>query len=515
MTENIICNNFGGIRHKSATFMYGNPLITAKDLQNVEFYSTGINNGVGIRTSKGNVSICDSVPENETIINIFETLQKGIKYFLVHTSSSDEGKLYLFDYSTSSLIEKISGLTPTDFSNGIDIAQGWSDLFVFSNGVDWLYTLEIGALDSNNKPNEVNKLEIYDREKREVKGLGLANWKGRLWVCSDNVLHYSVAGNIKDFSTSSADVITSSGYIECTKKITAITEYLSSLAVFFKDSSILIEDDYPFKASKENPAGCSGFNALAFHSNTELYFYDDTKQAIFSFQQVIVGDKMLGKGITDEIQDELLNIDKNRVSHIQLLSLSFADRKELWFYIPTTDKDYSTILIYDTLRNEWLKRKCQKINCIRAIDNKLYSAGKKIYAEYSGKDFDGEFIQNYYTCTNFNLGSNTSLKVLYLQPRICVDMPYSNNFYVKYVKNFNIFKKPKIKYIKSKWKNYLIWGKGFYGDDYWASKRTNSITKLPNISAFKTVEIQFYTTNINENFAIKSIEMNEVDIIQA
>lgn len=515
MTENIICNNFAGIRHKSATFMYGNSVITAKDLQNVELYFTGINNGVGIRTVKGNVSICDNVPENEIVINIFETLQKGIKYFLVHTVSENEGKLYLFDYASSSLIEKITGLTPTETSNGIDIAQGWSDLFVFSNGVDWIYLLEIGAVDDDGQPNEVSKLEVYDREKREVKGLGLANWKGRLWVASENVLHYSVAGNIKDFSTSDAEILTSSGYIEFTKNITAITEYLSSLAVFFKDSSILIEDDYPFKASKENPAGCSGYKALTFHSNTELYFYDDTKQSIFSFQQVIIGDRLLGETITDEIQDELLNIDRNKLNQIQLLSLTLADRKELWFFIPTTDLKYSTIFIYDTLRKEWLKRKCQKINCIRLIDNKLYSAGKKIYAEYSGNDFDGEFIQNYYTCTNFNLGSNTSLKVLYLQPRICVDMPYSNNFYIKYVKNFNVFKKPKIKYIKSKWKNYLIWGQGNYGENYWASKKTNNITKLPNISAFKTVEIQFYTTNIHENFAIKNIEMNEVDLIQA
>lgn len=514
MAQNIICNNFGGIRRKSATFMFGSPIITAKDLQNVELYYTGINNGVGIRTVKGNVSICDSVPEDEEVINIFETTQGGIKYFLVHASSKNEGKLYLFDYATNSLIEKISSLSPTRISCGIDIAQGWSDLFVFSNGVDWIHTLQIGNVDSDNNPDEVKTLEVYDKENREIKGLWLANWKGRLWVASGNILRYSVMGNIKDFSTSDIEVITSAGFIEFAKNITAVTEYLTSLAVFFKDSSLLVEDNYPFITTKESVGGCCGFEALIFHG-TELYFYDDTKKGLFSFRQVILGDKTLGENIAIEIQDELLNIDGSRTNEIKLISVCLSDRNEIWFYIPTTDNDFSTILIYDYLRQEWIKRKCQKINTIKIIDSKIFSAGKKIYSEYSGKDFDGEFIQNFYTCTNFNLGSNTSLKVLYLQPRICVDMPFSNNFYVKYVKNFNVFKKPKIKFIKSKWKNYLVWGIGRYKEDYWASQKTNIVTKLPNISAFKTLEMQFYTTNLNENFAIKNIEMNEVDLIQA
>ena len=62
----LICHNFGGIRQKNAVFT--SELITAQDMQNIELYYTGINNGVGIRTAKGNVSINDSLAGTEKIM---------------------------------------------------------------------------------------------------------------------------------------------------------------------------------------------------------------------------------------------------------------------------------------------------------------------------------------------------------------------------------------------------------------------------------------------------------------
>ena len=63
------CNKFGGIRRINATF--ASELISASDLQNVELFNTGINSGVGIRTAKGNISVCDLIPSTQRIINIF------------------------------------------------------------------------------------------------------------------------------------------------------------------------------------------------------------------------------------------------------------------------------------------------------------------------------------------------------------------------------------------------------------------------------------------------------------
>ena len=90
----LVCNNFSGINRSSSVF--GSSLITASDIQNVELFSTEINSGVGIRTTRGNVSISNLVPENETVIDIFESIQKAKTYFFVHTETKEEGKIYLF-----------------------------------------------------------------------------------------------------------------------------------------------------------------------------------------------------------------------------------------------------------------------------------------------------------------------------------------------------------------------------------------------------------------------------------
>ena len=67
----LICNNFSGINRSSS--VYSSSVITASDIQNVELFATEINSGVGIRTAKGNVAVCDLIPADEKIINIFES----------------------------------------------------------------------------------------------------------------------------------------------------------------------------------------------------------------------------------------------------------------------------------------------------------------------------------------------------------------------------------------------------------------------------------------------------------
>ena len=106
-----------------------------------------------------------------------------------------------------------------------------------------------------------------------------------------------------------------------------------------------------------------------------------------------------------------------------------------------------------------------------------------------------------------------TLKVLVFPPRVSFDLPYTNNFFVKYIKNFNTFKKPKIKYIKAKFKNFLIWGIGFWGINYWSSKATNTIGKFPN-ATFKILEISLYTEAKGQDFAIKNIEFSKIKVKQ-
>ena len=88
----LICNNFSGINRSSSVF--DSSIITATDIQNVELFSTESNSGVGIRTAKGNISISNLLPENEVVVNIFESIQKNKTYFFVHAENEKIGKVY-------------------------------------------------------------------------------------------------------------------------------------------------------------------------------------------------------------------------------------------------------------------------------------------------------------------------------------------------------------------------------------------------------------------------------------
>lgn len=506
----LICNNFSGINRSSS--VYSSSVITAFDMQNVELFPTEINSGVGIRTAAGNVAVSSLVPQGESVVNIFESVQKSKTYFFVHTESSAEGKIYLFSPENGNLTLKKSGLSVTRKSSASDVSQGWSDLWVFSNGEE-LLSIELEKYDEEGNLDEVKMMELKDMDNRDIKGLGLVVFAGRLWIFNNQILWYSVQENIYDFSTSSADIATSAGYIEFVKKITAIYLYLGSLAVFHNNSSCMIaqdEDDKSFYKTFDSPGGCAGYNALVFHG-TQLYFYDDTKKGVYSFIQVVNGDKTLGENIALDIQDELFSIPAESVGNIRVSSVVTSDRNEVWFLLPLADENYSTVMIYDYLRKCWVKRKSQKITCFATIGGKLYSAGKKIYEEYTSSDFDGEFIEAYYKCAPLNLGVENSLKVLAYPPKITMDMYYSNNFYIEYTKDYNSLT-TKIRHIISKTlKNVLYFDNGHWDLNTYPHEKLNVIKKLP-ATYFKTLQMSFYTKEDGQNFCINNIEFGKIKV---
>ena len=504
----LMCNKFGGIRRINATF--SSEFISASDMQNVELFNTGINSGVGIRTAKGYVEVCNEIPSDEKIINIFESIQRNYTFFFVHTENTKRGRFYIYDIGTKRVYLKIDNMKLTGNSCGLDFSQGWSDLFVFSTGKE-MYSIEVGS----EEHEVVSMNNLTDSEGRTVKGLGLVNYDSRLWVFDGNILWYSVQENIYDFSTSDIEVSTSSGFIEYIKNITAITPYLGSLAIFFKDSSILLSGEYPYTQTDESPGGCASYNSLVFHG-TELYFYDDTKKGVFSFNQVVNGDKTLGNNIALDIQQELCEIEASRINEIRVLSIVLSDRNEIWFLIPTAEPDVKTIMIFDYIHKEWIKRKCPDVTCFNIINNTLYSGGEsgKLYEEYKSDTFNGTFVRSFYKCTPLNLGADNTLKILYFPPRITTDMTYSGDFWIRYIKNYDMFKAPKVKKIEVKtMKDALYFDSGHWDETYFPLKELNSIYKLPS-ATFKTLEIQLYCYSKGEAFCIKNIEFSKIKVKQ-
>lgn len=504
----LICNTFSGINRTSSVF--SSNVITASDLQNVELFATETNSGVGIRTASGNVAVSDALPAREKIIGIFESVQKSVTYFFAYAESANEGKIYLFSPDDGSFTLKVEGLSVTGKACATDVSQGWSDLWVFSNSKEML-SIELGKMNEDNEPDEVVMMNLKDPENRDVKGLGIVIYSGRLWVFNGQVLWYSAQENIYDFSTSDAEIVTSAGYIEFVKKITAIYPYLGSLAVFHSNSSCMImqdESNHGFYKSFDSPGGCAGYGALVFHG-TQLYFYDNTKKGVFSFLQVVNGDKTLGENIALDIQDELFAIQAAGLERIKALSVVTAERNEVWFLIPDLDNKYSRVLIYDYLRSSWVKRKCQKINCIAVINGKLYSAGNKIYEEYVSNEFDGEFIESYYKCTPLNLGVENSLKILAYPPKLTLNMFYTNKFNVEYTKDYNSLTTKHRQIVSKTLKNVLYFDKEKWDETTFPPDKINVIKRLP-AAYFKTLQMTFYTSDEGQNFCINSIEFGRI-----
>lgn len=502
----LICNRFAGIRRINSQF--SSEMISCSDCQNVELYNTGVNSGVGIRTAKGNQSLYDDFSEGETIINLFSSFQNGIEYCFVHTETEEEGTIYT--YNNGVLTEKTTLNNVTGKSCGTDFSQGWDDLFMFTNGTD-IVKIQLGA------SPECTDLTLTGTESESITGMGFKVFNSRLWIFKDNRLWYSYKGDCTDFSTTDPSLTTSAGYIEFPKKITAIYPYLGSLAVFHQDSSCLVtvSSEDSFSVSEESPGGCAGYDALVFHG-TDLYFYDDTKKGVFSFQQVVNGDKTLGDNIALDVQNELLNIDNTKFDNIKALSVVLSDRNEVWLLVPQKNETNSTILIFDYIHKEWVKRVEQSINCIRIVFNSLFSGGEKLYEEYVGNSFDEEFIPCFYNATPINLGVDNTLKILYFPPRITLDTSFYNDFWVKYIKNYDYLKKVKNKRVKTKTlKKVLYYNTGQCWNDgyYYMPSNCSAIAKLPS-ATFKTLEMRFYTQAEKQDFCIKNIEFSKIKVKQ-
>jgi hypothetical protein len=154
---------------------------------------------------------------------------------------------------------------------------------------------------------------------------------------------------------------------------------------------------------------------------------------------------------------------------------------------------------------------------IAVVNDNFYSAsGGSLLLEYNGDDFAGEFIPSFYICSPLNLFADNTIKILYIPPRVTLDMTNANDFMLQYTKNYDTLKTVKRKHITSKTiKDLFYWDKSYWDTDtLFKPKETNSIKRLPT-SSFKTLEIKFYTENSSQEFAIKNIEFSKIKVKQA
>lgn len=517
--------NFRGIRAVNPVVdVNGRGIISAVTCRNVELHYSENGDNVGIFTAKGNLIVA-TCPHK--VVGQWESVQNRVSYHFVFAVDDTQGYLYLYKPDSDSWEVLKDGLSVTETCNGLTMAVGFEDWFVFTNGVDdYLGVCMAKELESE----RVKFLEANDDDGTPIRGLCLQTYDGRLVTNSKNRVHWSVQQNIFDWKTATdPNILTGGAYQEFDRDVTAMVYYNNMLIVFTEDYSTYFSGN-PGNASSfvrggATGGGCSGFKAVVKFDN-KIFYYDPAAQNIFAYYLIDTGQTRPTNGLADNVIEFFAGIDSNRSEQMEIVPYISGDRSELWFKLPYLDGD--KILIYDYLKSEWIERQQQQyVKGLSVIGGYLYSAaGNDILREYMTSEFAGTFIPAEYKMNIINVGSDSNLKVPKMPLILTLDFDYENDFYMEFIYDDRP-ERAKTKRIVKFSKDYLIWADdaedkdgGFWATDeadenggIWLSEDKNNVMfNLAGLLNFKQLQIRIYTAESGQEFGIKRIELKRVKL---
>lgn len=530
---NIFFDLFRGIREIKPISDPFSGVMSSVSMKNTELRYSQRGDKVGIYTMPGNTIIAYLPNENEVIRGDWESVQQGFRYRIVYTTDGSVGRLYKFDGQIFTLLYDELGSHIT--CNGLTIAQGLTDYFVFTNGVDTPIAINMLA------EVKYTIMDIVDYEARPIRGLGLKSYDGRLAIMCKNRVHWSVQGNIFDFATiSSPALATDSAYQEFDREVKAIEYYNDSLIVFTEDYSVAFTgnpaDSLNFTRSGASGGGCASFDSLIKFDN-KLFYYDHKTKNIFAYYLIDVGQTRPSEGVANEIVNYLNKIDDNRLDEIKIIPCIVEDKSEIWFKLPIKDSKI-LIMILDYSKGEWVVREQQNINSILVFENNIFTSYEnKILLEYNGDLFSenpdgtgGEFIPSEYKFNIINLGSDTDLKTCRSPMTFTVDGSANSDFFVEFVYNDNPETAENRKIIKRFYDRKIA----FYTDDdddlsggYFVEDdediELDSKVFIDNTTydrtfsvypplKFKQLQMRIYTEEPGQSFNIKRIELKKIKV---
>ncbi|MGN1153579.1 MAG: hypothetical protein ACI4S3_06085 [Candidatus Gastranaerophilaceae bacterium] len=444
-TQNYTYSNFRGIRTRNGVNTNGS--ISAVVCQNVDFIPNTVGSDIQIKSTKGNVLYAQYPDFN--IIKGFETVQDGVRYFLVYAENDEKGILLRYVTYDDTFEIIIDDLQVTGEANGITMNDTAYDVFVFTNGKDY-YSVNFAITPITQVINPVYKEE-------QLTGLSLCEKDGALVIGSDNLslVMGSRQGDIYDWDyVVTADDTTKPWFYPFGKSVTAVIPYIDGLLVFTKDDSTMLKgnpaDLTTFEKLDASIGGCMSYESWCYHDKY-LFFYDNVQKNIYYYMQNDIGQKVLGEPIAPEVQKYFTK----DIKRVQIMPYVGENRNEIWIL---TDKFK---LIYDYFIGEWSERVCQDINSYFIYDNAIYSTTPdgKILKEKEGIDsckFDDVFYPAVYTMQTINLGSYSNMKEMEMQPLFTVSDDNDNMFIIDCVIDG---KKTKTKKVQ------LIVNGGIWGDD--------------------------------------------------
>lgn len=520
--QDLFMQNFRGIRKVNPVVdVQSAGIISAVSCRNVELKYTENGDNVGIFTAKGNKAVKDI---GKTVIGQFESVQGGVAYWFVYAVDDTQGYIYRYNPLDDSLTLLKDGLTKTNVCNGITIAQGYYDWFVFTNGIDDYLGI---CMDQELEEDRVQFLNATDAESRDIRGLGLEAYDGRLVTFCENRVHWSAQSNIFDWSSSDPDVITGPAYQEFDRNITAIIYYNDMLIAFTNEYSTYFKgnpgDATNFERGGASGGGCASFKSVIKFDN-KLFYYDNIAKNVFAYYLLDSGQTRPTDGLANNVIDFFVGLYQDKLSEIEVISYVSGDRSEIWFKLPYLDEN--KILIYDYLKQEWIERKAQDdIKALAVVNGGLYSAtGTKLLKEYLTTSFDGVYIPAEYKMNVINLNSDSNLKVPKMPLIMTLDFDYENDFYIEFIYDDRP-DRSKVKHIVKLGSGYLIWSKsaddengGLWALDendpaggIWVDQDKNNVMfNLAGLLNFKQLQIRVYTEESPQEFGIKRFELKRV-----
>lgn len=514
--------NFRGIRKVNPVVdTVGQAIISAAACRNVELRYTEKANNVGIFTVDGN-RVVASCPHK--VVDQWESVQNRVSYHFVYAVDDTQGYLYLYKQDDGSFSELKSGLSVIPTANGITIANGFYDWFVFTNGVDPYVAIN---MQQELESERVKEIDATDAEGRTIRGLCLEAYDGRLVTNCQNRVHWSKTSDIFTWNTSDPNLTTEPAYQELDRDITAMAYYNNSLIVFTDSYSVAFTGN-PGDAANFNKSGATGGGCASYKSvikfDNKLLYYDHRARNVFAYYLIDSGQTRPTNGLADNVIEFFDGINTNRISEIEVVSYINGDRSEIWFKLPYLGRD--KILIFDYLKSEWVERQGQDdIKAVKAIGNALYSAsGNDILREYFTGNFNGEFIASEYVTNIINVGSDSNMKVPKMPLIITLDYGVENDFYIELTYDDNPERR-QLKRVVKTLKGYLIWAKsaddetgGLWAVDandaaggMWYDKNRNTVMfNLAGLRHFKQLQMRIYTAEAGQQFGIKRLELKRV-----
>lgn len=435
---NVEYYGLGGVASMEGNISFGNQL--SSSISGGWEYTQGNNKYMIITSSDGGVYIYNAVSNAFDLLYTFPTGTSRASFCnmnngVVITNGVDDPVFYsrgrhvliTGGVSTTQGSKDVVG-EGTEFSKELSIGDSLEidgDVyFIQSIESDTALTLKTNALKSLTSQNayistlsEINAVLINSDDpdtRTPIRGLAIQYFKGRLWIGSGSTVFYSQLGQYNKWDIKYG----AGGFGDFYND----TSNVKSLGLF-GDYMLIHKEYYTYKLSGGNdPENWSlqPYSNITCESqqswivsNNKYYVYSASNMGIYPLTQyTIFSNSYAGSEISERIRNIFQQLREQDLDNIFIVT--HPRKRWVIFYMPFYGYlGSSKAVILDLQTNSWLLRAVpQEVTIAFRFDNNIYigTSNGKVLREFSGRTFDGEFLDAYWKSPWFALGDDSYFK---------------------------------------------------------------------------------------------------------